>query len=380
MTTSPNAQQLLLRRILASKQFAHADNLKRILLYLVERSTSPLSPPPKEYEIAVYAMNRPPTFDPATDPIVRVSLGNIRERLNAFFGTEGRDEPLRLEIPKGRYRAIFVDGPPASLAKPEGVANSSISKFWAPYFQTHTANILVYTEPLFFRDNQGRYFRDWSVNRLPQGAEEIREHFPGLSGKELQPAYHYLSAGEMHCMLSITRLFHERGIPVETRNSRISQWQELSAANLILLGSPRTNQFLASLQGDYPLITRGDCIVDVSRGRKPRVISGKRFSDGNLPRMTEYAVLTRRPGVRPGCTVTMIAANHGRAIEGAGHMMTLEDRTRGVLKKMKIGKDGSIPSAFQLLVRVDCIDIDDEVADAECDSYHEITGSRFRAG
>jgi hypothetical protein len=47
---------------------------------------------------------------------------------------------------------------------------------------------------------------------------------------------------------------------VETRNARVSSWHELRASNLILLGSPRTNPFVQSLQGDEVFLTTVDHI------------------------------------------------------------------------------------------------------------------------
>jgi hypothetical protein len=364
------AQEQLLRRILASRQFAHADLLKRVLRYLADRSSEAAAPAPKEYEIAVEAMGRPASFDPRTDPIVRVSLGSVRERLLSFFATEGRQETLRMEIPKGQYRVVFSDAP-RGIPPVERV--NALARFRQPYFSGDAANIIVYTEPLFFRDDSGRYFRDWSVNDLATGRDEIRSRFRGFNFKEICPVFHYLSAGEMHCLLSITRMFHELGVPVETRNSRNATWHELSHGNLILLGSPRTNEFLESLQGDYPLIVRHDSIRLRSSGKKSGcTYRGKRFKDGRLMRMTEYAVVTRRPGLVSGRWVTTIAANHGRAIEGAGHVLTLEDRVRELVEQMHLKASAAVPEAFQLLMKVDTIDVDDEVTAVECMEYREL--------
>jgi hypothetical protein len=366
-------EEQLLRRILTSRQFAHADTLKRILLFLVDQSLDPGAPAPKEYDIALRAMGRPESFDPRTDPVVRVSLGSVRERLESFFGTEGHGEPLRLCIPKGQYRVIFSEAP--ADPRPPLSPGRALSRFWRPYFSTSAANIIVYTEPLFFRDGHGRFFRDWNVNQPPADPSEILRRFPGSDPAEIRPVYHYLSAGEMHCMLSLTRMFHEMDVAVETRNSRNAGWQELSRGNLVLLGSPRTNQFLESLQGEEPLTVRAGSI-ERKRGSRgsPRSFTGRRFTDGRLQRMTEYAVVTRRPGLVAGSSVTMIAANHGRAIEAAGHMLTLEDKVSALLDRMRVARAAPVPPAFQLLIQVETIDIEDEVTSAECIEHHVLRG------
>ncbi|MGQ9635534.1 MAG: hypothetical protein ACUVXB_14980, partial [Bryobacteraceae bacterium] len=110
---SPKLRQELMRRLLSSPHFAQAESLRRILLYLSERLESGNDSPVKEYEIAVSVLGRPSSFDPKIDPIVRVSMASIRDRLRAYFENEGRTEPLRVSLPKGQYRLLFtrVDQP-----------------------------------------------------------------------------------------------------------------------------------------------------------------------------------------------------------------------------------------------------------------------------
>ena len=93
------------------------------------------------------------------------------------------------------------------------------------------------------------------------------------------------------------------------------------------------------------------------------------FKTGGLPRMTEYAVVTRRPGLVSGSSVTIIAANHGRAIEGAGHLLTLNDKVQELISKMPVKPSDELPAAFQLLMKVDTLNVDDEVTAVECIEY-----------
>lgn len=359
----------MLNRVLSSRQFAHAHVLKRILRYLAERSCSG-APPPKEYEIAVEVMGRPPCFDPRLDPIVRVSIANIRERLLAYYMTEGKDDPLRILVPKGQYVLQFTE---FAHTERHRQTPSAVARFWAPYFSGKSANIIVYTEPLFFCDDSGKYFRDWYVNEVA-ALEDIQKRLASAGFGSVRPAYHYLSTGEMQCLLSITRMFHELGVPVETRNSRTVSWGDLRGTNLILLGSPRTNPFLSSLQGSGPFLV----LTDRVENREPRAgeqptYRGCRHLDGTLMRRTEFAVVTRRPGLGEGTIATLIAANHGKAIQGSGHFLTLEDKVDGLFTVMGFREDREAPQHFQCLMRIEMIDLDDEVIEVRC-TAHRIVG------
>ncbi len=61
----------------------------------------------KEASIAIDVFKRNIKFNSADDPIVRVRIYNIRKKLYTYYLTEGKDDKIRLSIPKGRYELIF---------------------------------------------------------------------------------------------------------------------------------------------------------------------------------------------------------------------------------------------------------------------------------
>src|SRR5436190_10566359 len=61
-----------LTRLLRSNAFAHVDRLKRFLHYVVEETIAGRAENLKEYSIGVEVFDRETSFDPRTDPIVRV--------------------------------------------------------------------------------------------------------------------------------------------------------------------------------------------------------------------------------------------------------------------------------------------------------------------
>jgi hypothetical protein len=358
-----DAERQLLDRILASKRFARSDSLSRILVYLCENAHAPAGEL-REHDIAVRALGRPSSFNPTIDPIVRVSIGSIRARLRAYFESEGEGEALRLHIPKGQYRAHFEavePGVPASTAK-----RSALRRFWAPYLEGTYENTMLITELLFFRNEAGAFVRDIFVNDVTGGLDQIRERMPELDWSTFRPSFHFVSAGEMHAMLSLMRLLAGMDAAAEVQNARFSSWSRLRDMNLILLGSSRTNPFLDSLQSGTNYVIDSDHIANSTPGpHEPPAYAGSRYMDGKLEKVREYAVVTRHPGLNHECAVTMIAANHGRAIEGATDFLTNEERVQVLVEKMELAPDEPFPPSFQALLRVDMIDFDEEVTQAE---------------
>jgi serine/threonine-protein kinase len=96
-----------LSHVLASTAFAHVDRLKRFLRYVVEETVAGRSENLKEYSIGVEVFDREASFDPRTDPIVRVQARRLRTRLARYYEEEGRRDEMRIELPKGSYAPQF---------------------------------------------------------------------------------------------------------------------------------------------------------------------------------------------------------------------------------------------------------------------------------
>ena len=61
----------------------------------------------KGYTIGVHALGRGESFDPQTDPIVRVEAGRLRRALARYYAGAGSTDPLVIELPRGGYVPTF---------------------------------------------------------------------------------------------------------------------------------------------------------------------------------------------------------------------------------------------------------------------------------
>src|SRR5579871_5359596 len=83
-----------LDRILASAAFADAERATSFLRFVVNRVLERRAGEIKESVIAVEALGRSPSFDPKSDPIVRVEARRLRDRLDSYYRREGADDPV----------------------------------------------------------------------------------------------------------------------------------------------------------------------------------------------------------------------------------------------------------------------------------------------
>ena len=104
---SPDHIQTQLERILDSEGFSSSRRLCQFLRYVVEHTLQGQADQIKQYTVGVEAMGFPTTFDPQANPTVRIHARKLRRELDRYYLTEGRDDPILIEIPKGAYVPVF---------------------------------------------------------------------------------------------------------------------------------------------------------------------------------------------------------------------------------------------------------------------------------
>src|SRR5215472_4159574 len=93
-----------IERILQSEVFRNSEGLRRLLRFLAERTAAGEADQLKEYTIGVDGLGKPPTYDTHHDAAVRIQVGRLRQKLAEYYHTEGKDDPLIVELPKGQFK------------------------------------------------------------------------------------------------------------------------------------------------------------------------------------------------------------------------------------------------------------------------------------
>lgn len=97
-----------LDRIRESKTLGGGSRQFALLHYVVGAELAGDGENVKAYSIAIDVLGRDEDFDPSTDSIVRVEFNRLRQMLDIYYLTEGRNEAVRITIPKGSYRPSFA--------------------------------------------------------------------------------------------------------------------------------------------------------------------------------------------------------------------------------------------------------------------------------
>jgi hypothetical protein len=114
-TVSREEMVAALEKVLGSKYFAHAPMKQKFLRVISEFYLNGRAPELNEYLIGREVYSRDDSYDPATDPIVRVGAHSVREKLELYYHKEGANDKIRIEIPIGCYEPIFAFHDPRLL-------------------------------------------------------------------------------------------------------------------------------------------------------------------------------------------------------------------------------------------------------------------------
>lgn len=112
-------RRALIERVAASEQFSRSARLRDFLLYVGKQSLKDGCPDIHEQEIGARVFGRSTTYDRSQDNIVRVNATELRKRIESYFASDGVNEPLIFDIPRGGYRPIFHRRPSENEERPE---------------------------------------------------------------------------------------------------------------------------------------------------------------------------------------------------------------------------------------------------------------------
>ncbi len=345
-----------LARILASDQFAHAERLSQLLRFTVEQTLNGNSEELKEYTLGLAVFGRAVSYDPRTDPIVRVEMGRLRSKLTEYYAAEGKNDPIVIDLPKGSYRAVFRLQRPEPLGaiaaesrrdrktialavagviiallvlwiwdlqgRVAGAANKDAGILWGPLLATKAKTTIVFSSPLFFEiPRYDAFVRLYSLNHPDEigahaGFRSLQEKLGGLS----PPSYVYTQTGDALAVARLVRFLTRHGLDVEAIPAHTGNLASFKENNLILLGPPRMNRWLRRFmdQVDFQVSEKGLSVTN----RNPQPAESPVYYSSSNDDAASYAVVATLPGLVPGKEILLIAAQGSAGTAAAAEFMT----------------------------------------------------------
>jgi len=277
---TPDDVQTQLNRIFASSQFRSSEKQRHFLSYVIDETLEGRKDQIKGYTVAVAVYNRKADFDPQVDPIVRVEAGRLRRALEHYYLTDGIEDPIRIEIPKGGYvpqfialldnasgsgepfsppgREIVDRGPSIAVLPLDNLAGDNSQDYFAEGLTEElTAELARYQELNVIASQSTMQFRDQGVD-------------PRIIGRKLN--VRFLLAGSVRIdgetIKISTRLIDT------TNNAQIwtaSYRRDMTPANLIELQEEIAQNTVGALADQFGQITRE--LSKESRKKPPKELA-----------------------------------------------------------------------------------------------------------
>ncbi len=362
----------LVLRIAESSRFAKAARLRDFLLYVCREALESHPAEISEHKIGERVFRRPPHYNSNEDNIVRSHARLLRQRLEAYFETEGADEPLILRIPKGGYAPEFVERPPKpqppvagaprpSSAKPDwlvallifavvalGIATAIQSWILS---RARTGNVTTTATPAIAA-LWSQLFSDPLPTTVVLPDDTLSES-PFLPPQNFAPR-RYTSYDAVILALRVTQFAKTFRGNVNVRYARDVTLRDLSPGNLVLIGWPLSNPLAQPFESRLNFRFDFDAERLVCRNRLPAPGEDPEYvPTAGKSRSETFSAIGFLPNVNGG-NVLLIRGPFNSSQEGAADFVTSER----LLSRLadQIGQRGARFPYFDVLLRTTVID------------------------
>jgi hypothetical protein len=360
MVLELEATHAQIQRILQSKAFRTSEIHRNLLSYLAEKSVSGTADGLKEYTVGLDVFAKPDSYDPRQESTVRMHVARLRQKLGEYYRTEGPDDPIVVELPKGGFKLTFEprEVRPEIVAEPAIVAGG-----WGRKEIGLIAGLLLAIGlALYFGT------RLWQVERT--SSQTSREWTPELqqlwepivsSKRPLIVCLSTPTAGSSEAgtatgavlLGQFLGMLHKQDVLV-TNSDQIGA-PEVAMGNVVFLGPVAGNRQMQAMSADRPFVLEPEGI----RNMNPAPGEAALFADkpSRDPQDTEesYALISRVPGLFGNGEVLYLSGNRISSITGEVQAFTDAMFAKTLVSRMKKA-DGSLPRYYQVVLKVRSMD------------------------
>ena len=401
-------------RIIQSKIFRASEVLRNLLAYLSEQALSGTADSLKEYTIGLDALGKPASFDPRQESVVRMHTARLRQKLAEYYRTEGIDDPVIIDLPKGGFKITFEPRPQvvqpvavplsapalveiqtsrrswhpreialaAALAvtlacalyfmrrlwkvertEPGGTSVTSESwtpalrELWEPLLSSSRRLVVCVATPLFVKVPGFGVVRESSINDWQEvpDSKRLTSLESALRIGISEPSYSYTEVGTATGAFLLGQFLAPRKQAVLITRANVLSWPEIAEDNVVFLGPT------AGIHQAEDLPIEAQLVLDPTgiRNLKPRAgeeaFIKDRPSQGGEEAGVSYALISRVPAMEGPGAILMLSGNQISSVMGGVKAFTNPALAQMLVSRLKAGS-GSMPKFFQVVLSVKAMD------------------------
>lgn len=384
-----------LARLLSSENFRNTESLRRLLAYLAKVHLEGRGRDLKEYSIGRDVMGKPEDYDPRIDSSVRVQVSKLRQRLEQYYATEGRQSAYQIRLPKGNYEIALesnpeMAAPPTEMegrgvvsgrwrlaailmgvgavvlaavcaallartsAAPAAVVQSTpeMRQFWSSFVQGERPLTVVLGSPLFIRFHSG-YYRDawantWDEVESTVPLDEIAKALK--SPTQATETRRWAPFGEAVASFRIAQLLSPAKAGFQIRRSSVLSWEDMRASDLIFLGPRKFNPQLRDLPVEQDFVIEEGEVRNL-RPQKGELPVYRRTASPEVDDIPDdFAVITRLRAARGWGEILVLASTTTEGTWAAAEYVSNPTDMAELMRHVSAGET-ELPDRFQVLIR-----------------------------
>jgi hypothetical protein len=344
---------------------------------------------------------KPPSYDPRQESVVRMHVGRLRQKLAEYYRTEGLDDAVIVDLPKGGFALTFESRPAPIVAPPiEPVLPATP----VPAPRRFSLREIALAGALLVALVAAGYLgvRLSSVKRAENAAPA-----PGPWTSDLQALWAPLLSSDRPLMVTLaTGATNGSATPASAATTNGSSVTGVGTANAAFL----LGQFLGQRKHNvFPIrsdvlsmgeIAMGDVIfvgptvgkpqiqaippVDAAFFLTPEGVRNVRPEAGEPSFMADaaakgqdveesHALISSLPGLYGNGSILYFEGNQIASVMGAVQAMTDPDLASQLVSRLK-RRDGSLPRYYQVVLKVRAMD--ETPVDISYVAHRELTISK----
>lgn len=380
-------------RLVNSHTLHGSESLCKLLRYLADHAIRKPGVALKEYQIATEVFGRPTEFDPQLDSLVRVQAGRLRSKIAEYYASEGAEDPILVELPKGTYALAFHPATASSkklvrgMHEPEGDKTSTPSSRSSRTALVLSSLLLVSviviaalvagriapsrssagedTAPPVFRvfwhafaDGPDAPWVIFSNGAFTGRPETGLRYFDPKRDSRDAILDHYTGVGEVLAVYDLDQVFAQLHRGIRVKRGSLFSLDDAQNNNLIFVGSPAENLSLLDIPSTHQFVfqrapsgpRKGDlAIVNVL----PRPDEPKQFfaSPSGTPLVEDYAIVGLVPGMNSARSVLILAGTTTIGTQAAAEFVCRQDSLQQLLLRLSVSDNGQM-KPFEAVLRV----------------------------
>jgi hypothetical protein len=381
MVPELDANQVQIQRIVQSKAFKTSEVHRNLLNYLAEKSLSGAAQNLKEYTVGLDVFGKPATYDPRQESVVRMHVGRLRQKLTEYYRTEGENDPIIVDLPKGAFTLTFAPRPivevePAPVLPARRTISSReialaasllLAIVFAGYFGVRLSRAektAAAVSPLPWTPELQQLWGPLLSSDRPLMVTLATDPFHTVSAQGVSIATGATGAnasavtgvGTANAAFLLGQFLGQRKRNVFPIRSDLLSMGEIAMGDVIFVGSTVGKpQIQAIPPVDQPFVLTPEGVKNLKPAPGQPAFLADVLSKGAQDFEESHALISNLPGLYGNGKILYLSGNTIASVMGAVQALTDPDLARQLVLSLKTSS-GALPRFYQVVLKVKAMD------------------------